>query len=173
MNPLRWPLWLRCQAIGLLWCGFAFAFIETSPRTVGLAIGNLVGGVVLGLVAWGLSRAYERRLFGVLTAAERAEVIEAVRTARPPEDPRLMDAAVRVARRQARLRDGRVFHAAFFGCFVALAVYLAVSVTPWFWFGVALFPLAGWYSWQSTRRERRAGEGFLRAAEAAAPSRDG
>ena len=169
MNPMTWPLWLRCQLAGLTWVAIqSFLISDDGPRTVLGAVPYAAVGGVLGLTLWALIRVHERRLFGDLSGAERSAVLVAVRTARPPDDPRLGDAAVRVARRGARRRMGPVSHAVFFGLFVLLSIYLVVSGTTWAWFGVLFWPLTGWYSWRTEQRERRAAERYLHAAGAAA-----
>ncbi|WP_229071041.1 hypothetical protein [Actinoplanes sp. DH11] len=163
MNPLRWPLWLRCQITGFLWSGLMYGLGGDRPHTWFGVGPYLVMGVVFGLALWGVTRVHVRRLFGDLSGAERETVIEAVRTARPPADPRLGDAATRVARHWARPRLRPVPHALFFGFFVVLSIWLGFAVTPWAWLGVVLWPLAAWYSWRGEQREQRTGERFLDA----------
>ena len=170
MSPRKWPLWLRSQAAGLVWGGFMYGTVANGPRTVMQALVHLVGGVLFGLAFWGLMRMQERRTFGDLPASERTMAVRAVVTAQPPQEPRLGEVSMRVARQWARPKMRPVHHVIFFGLFVLLSVYLGVFVSFWGWFGVVFFPLAGWHSARTEQRQRQAALRFLRAAEATTPS---
>lgn len=168
MNPLTWPLWMRCQLGGLLWAGFFYLRIATAPRTVTTAVIYVFGGVVFGLALWALARARQRRLFGDLTHAERKAVVDAIEAARPPDDARLREAAVRMARHCNTPRTRARYQLIFFGLFVVLSVYVAIAETWWGAFGVVIFPLAAWYSIRTEARQRDTAQRFLHAAQALA-----
>ncbi|KHD76410.1 hypothetical protein [Actinoplanes utahensis] len=72
--------------------------------------------------------------------------------------------AIRLARRWRRRRAGTVTHLLLFGAFTVLAVHLAIAVAWWAWFGVAVFPVAGWLSARYEQRLRTSAERFLSAA---------
>ncbi|GIF08461.1 hypothetical protein Asi03nite_59990 [Actinoplanes siamensis] len=154
-------MWLRSQIAGLLWGGFMYLFAADEPHTVTQAAVYLAGGMVFGLAFWWLTRSQERRLFGDLSDAERATATAAVRAGRRPEDPRLRDAATRLARRWTRRGTRPAYHVIVFVFFLLLSIYVAIDVTPWSWFGVVFWPLAGWLSWRTERGQRLAAERFL------------
>ncbi|GAA2510612.1 hypothetical protein Ahu01nite_072110 [Winogradskya humida] len=165
MNPLRWPLWVRSLIAGLLWGGFMYVFVADGPRTVLQGVVFLVGGLAFGLAMWGLARSQERRLFGDLSEPERTAAVEAVRAARPPEDSRLGAAATRIATGWATPRMRPVHLILAFGFFLVLSVYVAITVTPWGWFGIVFWPLVAWLSIRTERRQQRVAERYLAQLE--------
>ena len=168
VNPSTWPLWLRCQISGVTWAGLMHVFTADHPLTPFTAAVSLLVGVVIGLAMWALLRVQHRRMFGEATGAERVAAVAAVTATRVPGDPRQREAAVRIARAWAKPRRQIVFQVAVWTFFVLLGIYLAVSVTPWWCAGVALFAAVGGLSLRSEQRNRRAGHRFLAAAGAAA-----
>jgi hypothetical protein len=137
------------------------------PPTVLTGLAGLVTGVLMGLALWGGLRWQERRTFGDLAEAERRTAVAAVVAARPPDDPRQRDAAVRIADTWAKPAWQIGFQVIFWIFFVLLTIYLGIAVTPWGWPGAAFFSLVGWYSLRSELRNRRAGRRFRQAAATA------
>ncbi|GAA2582668.1 hypothetical protein GCM10010435_70500 [Winogradskya consettensis] len=121
----------------------------------------LAGGLAFALAIWGLARSQERRLFGDLSERERTAAVEAVRAARPPEDTRLGAAAVRLATGWATSRTRPVHQILAFGFFLVLSVYVAITVTPWGWFGLVFWPLVAWLTVRNERRQQRVAERYL------------
>lgn len=160
---MRMPLWLRCLIAGLGWGAFMYAFTAEGPRTLTQGLIHLVGGLLFGLVFWGLMWWQERRFFGDLSTTEREAAVDAVRTAQPPGDPRVADAAERLARRWAAPKMRPRSQVIFFAFFVLLSIYVALEVAPWAWIGVLLWPLAAWYSIRQQERQQRIGQRYLRA----------
>ena len=141
-----------------------YTFTADGPRTVTQAVIYLVGGICFGLLLWVLIRSQERRLFGDLTDAERAATVQAVRSGRPPADPRLRDAAARLAGSWTKRAGKTIPQLIIFGLFLLLSVYLGVAVNPWHWLGVLFWPAVAWLSIRSEQRHRRMAESYLRAA---------
>jgi hypothetical protein len=86
--------------------------------------------------------------------------VDAVLTARPPDDPRVRAVAVRLARQWSRPGRRPVVLVVVLVICVLLSVYVAIAETPWFFFAVVWWPIVGWYAVRAQYdRARR----FLRA----------
>ncbi|WP_344646546.1 hypothetical protein [Winogradskya consettensis] len=48
-----------------------------------------------------------------------------------------------------------------FGFFLVLSVYVAITVTPWGWFGLVFWPLVAWLTVRNERRQQRVAERYL------------
>ena len=119
-----------------------FSLLRGVPWPVAVT-GGAIGGVFFGAVMGPLvQRQYRRQRVVVaqLTAGTERAAGRAVWRGPVPEDPEVREAAARLADFQlAELRRRWPFTIVAAVAFVALATWLAVVRSPWWWFSVAVF----------------------------------
>ncbi|MCE0535545.1 hypothetical protein LWF15_08485 [Kineosporia rhizophila] len=143
----RWKLGLfQGTLFGTFMAVFAAFFSsgsgEGAGRFVGAVVGGVVGGVFFGFFMSHFIANKNAALIGAAGLDDPAELRQAVRAARRgpvPADPRIRQAALRVARHQlSELEGQRTGSLAVFALFILVYVAMAFLSSPW-WLVAAVF----------------------------------
>lgn len=130
---------------------------ETAPEALARGV---FSGTVFGLLMAASSYRQDRRLREAvdgLPPRQQQVALRAVARGPVPDEPEVRAAALRLAERQlAANRRFRTVNVVLFGGLLMVAASLAVTGSPWWWLGVALWSaaLAG-QVWTGRRLEQR------------------
>lgn len=121
---------------GGLWFVIGLLVSPRDMSLLGRAIGTVFyAGVMTAFFGVWISQA-RRRAGG---ATELTDVQRGLQRGEVPEDADLGRWSATVDEHHRQLRRSRWFGPVVFGVMVVLAIWLALTGTPWWWFGVAFF----------------------------------
>jgi hypothetical protein len=171
---MRWPLWARGVLCGVVWSLFmlvALPLMNDGTLNAGTVIAVLVGGVIFGALLVFVGGRAQRRMFAAddgttLSGEERLTVVRALQRGAPPAEDRLRGVAHRIAQKRLATPRRVWFTVAVFGFMTVLHLYLALTDSPKWWAGIAVWPVLAVASKVTQDRQYRTARRYLDAEAA-------